>query len=230
MQAHDQVWGFGVGPRVMIGVLVAFTFGLVVLLFALPAIVRRSDPTATLMIDALAVVMLAFGIFYAFGLTAIVRTRIALDGSTLRATVPSHHNLLLVPFFRSIALPVTDIAAVEQRQEAVRSWGLTTLRDSLSIVTVEGERIGLFSDTAGPSLGLPLDDIAAGIAGAAHLEVTQAPMVWSRAPGLYGAASSSWSETPLDASAAANARRIATLTAQICAALILLVFVLRACS
>ena len=104
------------------------------------------------------------------------------------------------------------------------------MRDALSIVTEDGERIGLFSNTLGNLSTLPVDDVANAIAAAAGVTVTDDGTVWARGSGLYGGASSSWTERPIDAASASKARHGAILTVQICTALLLLTFVLRACS
>ncbi len=54
--------------------------------------------------------------------------------------------------------------------------------------------------------------------------------VWTKAPGLYGEASSSWSEQRLDDTSAFKVRRVAVRTVQLAGALIFLVVVVRACS
>jgi hypothetical protein len=230
MPTTDRTWRFGTSTRAIIGFAAVFMYGAAVLLFSLPLIAGVSDPTGSWIVDATGAVMVGFGLFMTFGLIAIVRTRISLNATTLEATVPSHHSLLLVPSFRVIALPVTQIRSVERRQEAFRSFGLTNLRDSLSVVTTGGERIGIFSNTSGPSSQLPLDEIADAIASAAGTSVTDAGTVWTKAPGLYGEASSSWSEQRLDDTGAMKVRRAAVRTAQLFVVLLLLVIVLRTCS
>jgi hypothetical protein len=101
------------------------------------------------------------------------------------------------------------------------------MRDALSIVTVSGERIGLFSNTLGSASTLPLDDVANAIAAAAGVPVTDDGTVRTRASGLYGAAASSWTERPLDEADANKARRGVKLTLAICTALLLLTFLVR---
>jgi hypothetical protein len=143
--------------------------------------------------------------------------------------VPDGHNALLVPRFRTLRLPLGEIRSVERREEISKSLGLSTLRESLSIVTATGERIGLFSNTNGAISALPLDAIAGAIASAAGIAVTDDGTVMAKAQGLYGAASSSWSERPLDAGSAIKARQVAVRTLQILVGLMTLGFVLRAC-
>ncbi len=229
MPATDRTWRFGTSTRVMIGFVTVFMYGVAVLLVSLPFMAGvNDDPVANAMIGATAIVMVGFGLFMTFGLIAIVRTRIGIDATTLHATVPSHHTLL-VPHFRTIALPLAQIRSVERRQEAVRSFGMINLRESLSVVTTAGERIGIFSNTSGPASQLPLDEIADAIASAAGMTVTDAGTVWTKSGGLYGEASSSWSERPLDETSATKVRRAATRTAQLFMVLLLLVIALRAC-
>jgi hypothetical protein len=214
---------------VIIGFVTAFMYGVAILLVSLPFMTGvNDDPTANAMIGATAVVMLGFGLFMTFGLIAVVKTRISLTAAALDATVPSHHTLL-VPHFRTIALPLGQIRSVERRQEAFRSFGMTNLRESLSVVTTGGERIGIFSNTSGPASQLPLDEIAGAIATAAGTTVTDAGTVWTKAGGLYGEASSSWTEQPLDETTATKVRRAAGRTAQLFLVLLLLVIALRAC-
>jgi hypothetical protein len=103
------------------------------------------------------------------------------------------------------------------------------MREALSVVTTEGERIGLFSDTLGSASTLPLDEVASGIAGAAGLQVTDDGTVLTSGSGLYGAASSSWTERPLDEARAVKMQRLAIRTAQISTIILVSVFILRAC-
>jgi hypothetical protein len=229
MSAADRTWRFDPGMRIMLGFAAVFMFAVAALLFSLPLLVGGSDPSSNAIVDITGVIMAGFGLFMTFGLIGVVRTQISIKGTSLDATVPQRHSWLLVPQFRVIALPLGQIRSVERRQEAFRSFGLINLRDSLSVVTSRGERIGLFSNTMGPAAQLPLDDIAAAIASGAGIAVTDAGTVWTKAPGLYGEASSSWSEQPLDATSAMKVRRAAVRTAQIAGALILLVIALRAC-
>jgi hypothetical protein len=228
MPATNRTWRFETSTRAIIAFVAAFMYGTAALLFSLPLMSGLSDPISDEIIDVTGVIMLAFGIFMTFGLIAVVRTRISVDATTLEATMPSHHTLL-VPHFRTIALPLTQIRAVERRQEAFRSFGLTNLRDSLSIVTTGGERIGIFSNTSGPASQLPLGEIAGAIASAAGTTVTDAGTVWTKAGGLYGEASSSWTEHPLDDTSAMKVRRTAARTAQLFVVMILLVIAVRAC-
>jgi len=229
MHASPVTWSYGRANQILIGFVAAFMFGVAALLFNLPAIVGGPGHDTDWMVESCAVVMAGFGVFMSFGLTAIVRTRISLAAGTLDATVPAHHNWLLVPRFRSIKLPLSQIRSVERRQEIVRWFGVTSLRDSLSIVSAGGERIGLISNTNGPSLQFPLSEIADAIASAAAIQVTDDGTVRSNAQGLYGEASSNWSEPPLDPASASQARRIAIRTAQICGLLVVFAILLRAC-
>jgi hypothetical protein len=228
MATTDRTWRFGTSTRVIIGFVTVFMYGVAVLLFSVPFMAGMSDPAGNVIVEATAAVMAGFGLFMTFGLIAVVKTRIGINAATLDAIVPSHHTLL-VPHFRTIALPLAQIRTVERRQEAFRSFGLTNLRQSLSVVTTGGERIGIFSNTSGPASQLPLDEIADAIASGAGTTVTDAGTVWTKAGGLYGEASSSWSEQRLDDTTAMKVRRAANRTAILFAALILLVIALRAC-
>lgn len=225
-----RVWRFGTATRVIIGVGAGFMYGFTVLLFCLPLITGVSDPVGNWLVAATGLILLCFAVFMTFGYVAVSRTRIALTGTELDATVPSHHSRLLVPHFRTVALPLSEIHSVERRQEAFRSLGLVNMRDSLSIVTTGGERIGLFSNTRGPSSTLPLGDIAAAIAAGAGTTVTDAGTVWTKSPGLYGEAASNWTEARLDDPSAAKARRMAARTALVFVILFALVIGIRACS
>ena len=205
-------------------------YGFAVLLFCLPLITGVNDPFGNVALGVVGCILLGFGLFMTFGYVAMSRTRIAVSVTTLDATVPAGHNALLVPHFRTIALPLADIRSVERRQEAFRSFGLVNMRDSLSIVTNDGERIGIFSNTSGPSSTLPLGEIAAAIAAGAGTTVTDGGTVWTKAQGLYGTASSTWSEARLDDPSAVKARRTASRTMQVVFVLFLLVIILRACA
>jgi hypothetical protein len=202
-------------------------FGIAALFFSLPFMYDNGDHSGDWIIAVTGLVMIGFGIFMTFALVAVMRTRITLDAAMLEATVVGGHNWLLVPHFRSIRLPLSDIRSVECRSEVFRQLGLSSMRDALSIVTVSGERIGLFSNTLGSASTLPLDDVANAIAAAAGVPVTDDGTVRTRASGLYGAAASSWTERPLDEADANKARRGVKLTLAICTALLLLTFLVR---
>ncbi len=203
-------------------------FGFAALLFALP-FAFGGDRSGDWIVVLTALALVGFGIFATFGLIAAVRTSVTLDAKTLDATVVTGHNALLVPQFREVHLPISQIRSVERRCEIFRTLGFFTSREALSIVTTGGERIGLFSNTLGNVSTLPLDEVADAVALAAGIPVTDDGTVRTKGSGLYGAASSSWSERPLDKASASKARRMAIATAQICTALLLLTFLLRAC-
>ena len=234
MQMDSRTWGYGVGARIVLGFLAAFMFGVAALLFSVPALAGETDHSGDGFVYGTGVIMAGFGLFLTFGLIAIARTRIALEdgiaGTLLDATVPNGHSWLLVPRLRTIRLPVAEIRSVERRQEVTRSFGLSSLRDALSVVTATGERIGLFSTASTALIRLPLDEIAGAIAAAAGVAVADDGTVLTKASGLYGEASSSWTERPLDAPAAGKARRAAYLTLQIIVALMSITFIVRACS
>lgn len=225
-----RTWRFSLATRIVLGFLAAFMFSIAGLLFSLPLMHDNGDRSADWIVILPGIVIVGFGIFATFVLIVAVRTRITLGATTLEATVVAGHNLLLVPQLRKVGLPLSQIRSVERRCEIFRRLGLLTMRDALSIVTEDGERIGLFSNTLGNLSTLPVDDVANAIAAAAGVTVTDDGTVWARGSGLYGGASSSWTERPIDAASASKARHGAILTLQICTALLLLTFVLRACS
>jgi hypothetical protein len=204
-------------------------FGIAALIFAIPAITGSADHSADWIADLTAIVMSGFGLFATFALVAVTRIRLTLDAGMLDATVVERHDRLLIPHFRSVRLPLTDIRSVERRTELFRTLGISTMRDALSVVRADGERIGLFSNTLGSADTLPLDEVADAIATAAGVAVTDDGTVRTRGSGLYGAASSSWTEKPLDEATANKAQRNVILAAQICGTLLVLVFALRAC-
>ena len=230
MPSTDRTWQFGTASRVIIGVAAGFMYGFAVLLLCLPLISGVSDPIANTILAVTGAILVCFGLFVTFGYIAMARTRISVSATALDATVPSGHNGLLVPRFRTISLPLARIHSVERRQEAFRSFGLVNMRDSLSVVTDDGERIGIFSNTSGPSSTLPLGEIADAIAAGAGTSVTDGGTVWTKAPGLYGTAASTWTEARLDDPSAVKARRMAARTMQVFLVLFLLVVVVRACS
>lgn len=223
-----RTWRFSLATRIALGFLAAFMFGIAALLFGL-RFANGGDRSVDWIITLTGLVMTGFGVFATFGLTDAVRTRITLGATTLEATVVAGYNRLLVPHFREVRLPLSDIRSVERRCEIFRTLGFTSMRNALSIVTVAGERIGLFSDTLGSASTLPLDEVAGAIAAAVGVAVTDDGTVRTKGSGLYGAASSSWTERPLDGVSASKARRTAIATLQICTALLLLTFLLRAC-
>lgn len=224
-----QTWRFNLATRIGLGVLAAFMFSIAALIFSLPLMYDNGDHGADWIVIFTALVIVGFGIFTTFALIAAVRTEITLGATTLEATVIRGHNLLLVPQMREVRLPLSQIGSVERRCEIFRRLGLFTMREALSIVTTGGERIGLFSNTLGTLSTLPIDEVANAIAAAASIPVTDDGTVWAKGSGLYGAASSTWTERPLDTASASRARRAAMLTVQICTTLLLLTFVLRSC-
>jgi len=223
-------WRVGLAPKIILGIGAGFMLGFAVLLFCLPLIAAPVDATSLWIVDGTGAVLLGFACFFVFGLVALARSRVSIEGSTLHATIPDHHSWLLVPGFRTVAIELGQIRSVERREEAVRAFGLMSMRRSLSIVTASGERIGLFSNTDNAVGQLPIDEVAAAIASAAGIGVTDDGLVRSRAAGLYGAASSAWTETPLDPAGAANVRRAAARTAQVVAAVLVLTLAVRACT
>jgi hypothetical protein len=234
MHSEDRTWTYGPASRIAVAFFVVLIFGVAALFFALPVILGGVDRSGLWFVEGTGVVIAGFGVFMAFGLIVFVRTRLSLvtglGGMSLEATVPDGHNRLLVPRFRTIRLPVREIGSVERRVEVFRTFGLTSMRESLSIVTAGGERIGLFSNANGSLNRLPLGEIAATIAAAAGVAVTDDGTVLTKARGLYGEASSTWNERPLDAASATKARRAAMRTLQILVALMTLGFILRACT
>jgi hypothetical protein len=223
-----RTWRVALVTRIAFGFLAAFLLGIAGLMFALPIMYGGKDDLADALIIASGLVQLGFGVFATFALAAVVQTHVTLDEKTLEATVIEGHNWFLVPRFRSFRLSLRAVRSVERRSEIKRMLGMSTVREALSIVTTGGTRIGLFSDTLGSADTLPIDDVANAIATAAGIAVTDDGTVLTKGSGLYGAASSSWTERPLDAATASKARRAAIVTAQICSALILLTFVIRA--
>jgi hypothetical protein len=204
-------------------------FGIAALMFGLNFAYRVEDQSGEWIVVLGGLVMMGFALFASFGLIAVVRIRLTLDSGMLDATVVDGHNWLLVPHFRSVRLKLTDVRSVERRCEIFRQLGLNSMRDALSVVTAGGERIGLFSNTLGSSETLPLDEVAEAIAAAAGVPVTDDGTVRARGPGLYGAASSTWTEQPLDTASASKARRAVIVAAQISGTVLLLIFALRAC-
>ena len=231
MQTDTQTWAYPVAARVMFAILTAFILGIAALLFSLPLIVPTagSDATTLWITDITGFFMVCLGLFLAFGLIAISRTRISVGAGALVATITDHHNIFLVPHFTSYRIPLTEIRSVERREEVVKSFGLTSIRDSLSIVTASGARIGLVTNARGASVGLQIGPIASGIAAAAGLPVTDGGIVSSKAPGLYGEAASTWSEAKLDPASANRARTAAQRTMQLVLLMAMSVLVLRAC-
>ena len=223
-----RTWRFSLATRIGLSVVAAFMFSIAGLLFDLPFMVGNGDLSGDWIVFLTAVVMVGFAVFTTFALIVALRTRVTLSATTFEATVVSGYNALLVPRLREVRLPLSHIRSVERRREVFRSFGFSTMREALSIVTVAGKRIGLFSNTLGTLSTLPIDEVADAIATAAAITVTDDGTVRAQGSGLYGAASSSWTELPLDAPSAAKAQRAALLTAQICTGLLLLTFILRA--
>ncbi|HEY3674569.1 MAG TPA: hypothetical protein VGK84_01125 [Candidatus Tumulicola sp.] len=203
-------------------------FGFAGMLLWLP-FTLGGDRSGDWVVDGTAVIMIGFGVFATFGLIAALKTPVTLSATTFEAMVVAGHDALLIPHFRRVRLPLSDVAAVERRCEIFRTLGFYSMREALSVMTKEGERIGVCSDTMGSASTLPLDQMADAIAVAAGIDVTDDGTVRTGASGLYGAASSTWTEAPLDAVRASKARRAAIITVQMCAAVLLLTLALRAC-
>ncbi|MBD5634393.1 MAG: hypothetical protein IAI49_07925 [Candidatus Eremiobacteraeota bacterium] len=221
------MWRYPLATRIAIGIAAVAMFGFAAIVSSLPVVLPGKDVGSIAAVSVVGAILFGFGVFMCFGLTAVVRTRIAVSADALEAVVPSGHDRLLVPHFRTIRVPLRDIRTVELRTEITSTFGVKNERDALSITTAAGERIGLATDTVG-SVSLPVDDIASAVAAAAGTVVTDDGTVLSNAPGLYGAASSTWTEPALGAADAARFRSIARATAQIATALLLFVFLLRA--
>ncbi len=220
-------WRFNLGTRIALGFLAAFMFGVATLQFSLaPAFSGNHSGSWIVMLAAL--VTMGFCAFATFALIAAVRTRVTLGAATRDAVVVDGHNWFLMPHFREVRVPLSDIRSVERRSEIFRTLGLSTMRDALSIVTADGERIGLFSNTLGSASTLPLAEVAGAIAEGAGVAVTDDGTVLTKGSGLYGEASSAWTEQPLDAVHARKASHVAVVTLQICTLLLILTFVLRA--
>jgi len=225
-----RTWRYSLAARVGLGLAALFLYGVAVFIADIPAIAGGPpDPVAGWILAACGAGIAALASFMAFGWLAVVRTRITVGGTALDAVVPDRHDWLLVPHFRTVHVPLASIARVETRQEVARSAGFPTLRDSLSVVTAGGERIGLVSATAATAAQLPVAAIAAGLAAAASVAVTFRGTVRTKDQGLYGIASSHWDEAPLDAASAAKARHGAVVTAQIVFALMMFTMLLRGC-
>jgi hypothetical protein len=222
-----RTWRFSLSTQIALGVLAFVMFGFAALLLVLP-FSFSGDRSGDWVVVTTGAIVAWFGFFAIFALVAALRTRVTLDGPTFEATVVSGHDVFLIPHFRAIRLPVSDIRAVERRCEVFRTLGFYSMRNALSIVIAGGDRIGLCSDTIGSASTLPIDDVADAIAAAAGISVTDDGTVRTRGSGLYGAASSSWVEHPLDEARAGKMRRAAVLTMKICAVLLLLTFALRA--
>jgi hypothetical protein len=229
MMRNASAWRVNLGTRVIIAVLAALMYGFAILVFCIPLLAEVHDHSGDWITDLLGIALLGFAFFATFALVAVVRTRVGIDAAGLEATVIAGHGWLLVPRFRHVRVPLAEIHSVERRQELFRTLGFPTMREALSVVTAGGEQIGLFSDTLGSASTLPLDEIASAIAVAAGVPVTDDGIVRTRGSGLYGAASSSWTERPLDAESATKAQRAVVRTLQISTIVLASVFLLRAC-
>jgi len=224
-----KTWHVAAALRIGIGILAAFLFAIASIMIVSQLVYDGGDRGGIALVGGAALVVACIGVIAAFAFAAVLRTHVTLTAAALEATVVEGHSWFLLPRFRAIRLPLSEIRSIERRTEIVRTLGLNTQRDALSLVTIGGERIGLFSNTLGSADTLPLDEVAGAIAAAAGLTVTDDGTVRARGwgSGLYGAASSAWNETPLDLAAAARARRTVVLTVQIGSALLVLTFLLR---
>ena len=213
-----------------IGVVVVFMFGVAAFLIGIPLLVPGNLTGVAWVLDVCGLVVAGFGCFMLSGLIAFSRMQISLSPAGLDATLTAGNSRWLVPRFRTISLTVAEIRSVERRDEISRMLGLSTQFQSLSIVTTKGERIGLFSNAATAAAKLPLEEIASAIAAAAGVPVSDGGTVLIKRAGLYGDASSSWTEQPLDPVNAVKAKRTAALTMQILVGVVMLCAVLRACT
>jgi hypothetical protein len=222
-------WSYNLASKVVLTILAVGVTALGVAIVLLPFAIGPAPEAAFWTLELSGAVIVGFGVFLVFGLSAVLRTRLTLDRTSLRGLVPNGAGRLLVPRFRAIDVPVAEIRSVERRAEIVKAFGFTTARESLSIVTAGDQRIGLFSNADTSLIRLPLTTIAGAIATAAGVAVTDRGTVLTTAKGLYGEAASSWTEPPLDAAAATRARRATVITLQIIVALMMLTYILRAC-
>ncbi|HEX3468396.1 MAG TPA: hypothetical protein VHT05_09990 [Candidatus Elarobacter sp.] len=225
-----RTWRYPLAGRITIAVLAAALIGTGLFIALIPFFAGGGDAVVYAILGTCGAIVVAFGLFLALGFSAFARTVVALDASALRAVVPVERGWLIVPRLRAIDLPPATVRAVERRTEITKFLGLSTVRQALSIVTTGGARIGLLTAAETSMVRLPLDEIAAAIANAAGITVTDGGTVYSKAIGLYGAAASDWNEPPLDVPAAQKARRGAAITLQIIVALMAVTFIVRACS
>ncbi len=230
VRSGERVWRYNLAARIFVGLLAGGAIALGLALLWLPFRLDAQTDQLVAIYGPAALVVLTFGAFMAFGAVALARTRLTLGATSLRGVVPVENGWSFAPSFRTVDVPVSEIRAVDRRVEIVRTLGLSMARQSLSIVTASGERIGLFTNPDTAVVRLPLGEIAGAIAAAAGIAVTDRGTVISKAPGLFGSASSSWTETPLDAPRAARARRGALITLQVIFGLMALTWILRACS
>jgi hypothetical protein len=229
-RAQTQTWAYGIGPRVLLVLVALFMYGVAAFLALVPLMVGRSETGLDVFLILCGLVVAGLATFMLFGFLAFMKAKISLDATALHATIVAGHNRLLVPRFEDVVVPIDEIASVERRTEVLRSFGLSSLRESLSIVTTAGRRIGLCSKINTAVGSLPFDEIAATLASATGKDVIDRGTVMVKGGGIYGETPSTWNEPALDPASAAKARKTAALTMQILVGMVMFIFVLRACT
>ena len=101
------------------------------------------------------------------------RWRVELTGRELRLVVPAVWAGLN-PFapLRRVTVPISEVRAVEIREEVSRFAGIVSLARALSVATTNGDRFVLGQATGQEVSALPIDEMAQAIADAAGRPVT----------------------------------------------------------
>jgi len=123
-------------------------------------------------------------------------TRIALDGPTLRLSLPARRGYVAHPPVHA-DLPIASIASIDTRAEAFRSAGTTVIQRAYSLALVDGSRIVLGADRR--LVDAYFASAAAAIAERAGIAIRDIGTV-DGAPGLLmlrGQTVPGWDEAPL---------------------------------
>jgi len=191
-------------------------------IFRTPAWARYFSLVGTLILAAVAALMLAVAVFLLFqrwwwvgalvaalaafmaGLAGyVVRDlrgkcglRVELLADRMVLDLPAGRSLIHRPVAQHLAIAYRDIDAVETRLEAYPSLGMTIVQRAYVLCTKQGERYFLFEDRA---LGTPLETplvakIAAAIVARAHVPLRDLGMVEGRGGflSMWGAHALDW--------------------------------------
>lgn len=190
-----------------------------------------------LLTGCLGLMMVLLAILLVRSAAIAARWRLELTASRLRGTVPEQWNGPN-PYvsFRSLDLHLSEIAAVEVRDEVSKLFGMPTLVRSLSVRTQGGERFVVGRCTHEEVGGLAVDKIGSSVARAAGVQVSDRGVV--DAPSFFQATlkgrAADWdgpaAPTPLSSAETSALGQRAGVIAAAIAIGTALITLLRACS
>lgn len=161
--------------------------------------------------------------------------RIVLDRDAVHFDLPAGRSLIHRLQAQRLTVPYADIAAIETRLEAYRSFGMANMQRAYALRGKTGEAVFLFEDRA-LATGLETSffgDLANRLAERAGVPLRDLGMVEGHGGFLavWGASAMAWTAPPLPAERQARLWRKAAITGRLLgvfSAIILLIYVLRA--